>query len=144
MTPNETTEERRIRVLKALMDAKEKGLRIPIKAILDELGESDPGKLVKEWMEENKDRNALQELGTKGRRAMRRIKDETYLPTAPKMLEDLFYAGMVERTGRGGKVLSARRAKQLRHAPLDRLKLRPTERYRRTVGRISKTGAYLN
>lgn len=90
------------------------------------------------------DKNALTELGAKGRRAMRKIMDTLELPTAPGMLEDLFYAGMLERKGRGGKPLSARRAKQLRGEPLDRDKLRPTERYRRTVERISKTGSYLS
>jgi len=93
---------------------------------------------------EKQDARKLTGLGAKGRRAMRKIKDSGELPTAAGMLEDLFYAGMVERTGRGGKVLSPKRAKQLRHEPLVRENLRPTARYRRNVHRLSKTGSYLN
>lgn len=91
---------------------------------------------------EKREDAALTELKAKGRRALHKIREEGELPTAPSVLEDLFYAGMLERVGRGGKSLSERRAKQLRHEPLDRDKLRPTARFRRCVNRVNKDGSY--
>jgi hypothetical protein len=90
-----------------------------------------------------RDSNALRDLGVRGRKAMFKIRETQELPKGDSMLEDLFYAGMLERIGRGGKPLSAKRAKEMRAEPLERDKLRPTERFRRCVEQVTKTGSYV-
>lgn len=136
------------------------------KGLLEELGRSveitDPGEMSEDvvlyrlthtgqdvhryhlFLEE-RDRDdalALKNLGMKGRRALYKIRETGLLPTAQSMLTLLFNNGMLERTGRGGKPLSARRAKQLRYEPLDPKKLRATDRYRRCVQKVRRNGSY--
>lgn len=136
------------------------------KGLLEELGRSveitDPGEMSEEvflyrlthtgqdvhryhlFLEERDrdDAQALKNLGAKGRRALYKMRETGLYPTAQSTLELLFNNGMIERTGRGGKILSARRAKQLRYEPLDPKKVRTTDRYHRCVDRVTKNGSY--